>query len=85
MLDPVHNQGLRLCLGAVRTSVESLYVNAHGPSLGARRAKLSLQYASKIKWKYRDYIRVYTDGSRNGNYVVCASFSIKHCSFHDIA
>ena len=45
MLDPIHNQGLRLCLGAFRTSpVESLYVDAH-----ARRAKLALQYASKIK------------------------------------
>ena len=43
MLDPVHNQGLRLCLGAFRTSpVESLYVDAHEPCLGARRAKLSL-------------------------------------------
>ena len=50
MLDPIHNQGLRLCLGAFRTSpVESLYVDAHEPCLGARRAKLSLQYASKIK------------------------------------
>ena len=50
MLDPIHNQGLRLCLGAFRTSpVESLYVDAHKPCLGARRAKLSLQYASKIK------------------------------------
>ena len=50
MLDPIHNQGLRLCLGAFRTSpVESLYVDAHEPSLGARRAKLSLQYATKIK------------------------------------
>ena len=50
MLDPVHNQGLRLCLGAFRTShVESLYVDAHEPCLGARRAKLSLQYASKIR------------------------------------
>ena len=50
MLDPVHNQDLRLCLGAFRTSpVESLYVDAHEPCLGARRAKLSLQYASKIK------------------------------------
>ena len=29
--------------------VESLYVCAHEPCLGARRAKLSLQYASKIK------------------------------------
>ena len=49
MLDPVHYQGLRLCLGAFRTSVESLYVDAHKPCLGARRAKLSLQYAFKIK------------------------------------
>ena len=50
MLDPVHNQELRLCLGAFRTSpVESLYVDAHEPCLGARRAKLYLQYASKIK------------------------------------
>ena len=50
MLDTIHNQGLRLCLGAFRTSpVESLYVDAHEPCLGATRAKLSLQYASKIK------------------------------------
>ena len=50
MLDPIHNQALRLCFGACRTSpVESLYVGAHGPCLGARRAKLSLQYASEIK------------------------------------
>ena len=50
MLDPVHIQGLRLCLGAFQTSpVESLYVDAHEPCLAARRAKLSLRYASKIK------------------------------------
>ena len=50
MLDPVHNQGLRLCLGAFKTSsVESMYVGALEPSLGARHAKLSLQYVSKIK------------------------------------
>ena len=50
MLDSVHNQGLRLCLRTFRTSpVENLYVDAHEPSLGARRAKLSLQCASKIK------------------------------------
>ena len=37
MLDHVHNQALRLCLGAFRTSaVESLYVDAHKPCLGAR-------------------------------------------------
>ena len=50
MLDPIHNQGLRLCLGTFRTSpLESLYIVVHEPCLGARRAKLSLQYASKIK------------------------------------
>ena len=50
MMDPIHNQGLRRCLGAFRTiPVESVYVDAHEPCLGARRAKLSLQYASKIK------------------------------------
>ena len=50
MLDPIHNQGLRLCLGAFRTSpVESLYFDAHEPSLDAKRAKLSLQYATRIK------------------------------------
>ena len=48
MLDPVHNQDLRFCLGAFRTShVESLYVDAHEPRVGARRAKLSLQYVSR--------------------------------------
>ena len=41
---------LSLCLGAFRTSsVESLHVDAYEPCLGARRAKLSLQYTSKIK------------------------------------
>ena len=28
MLDPTHNQGLKLCLGAFKTSAESLYVDA---------------------------------------------------------
>ena len=46
MLDPMHNQGLRLALGAFRTSpVASLYVEADEPSLYSRREKLSLQYA----------------------------------------
>ena len=50
ILDPIHNQGLRLCLGAIGTSpVEGLYVDAHELCLGARHAKLSLQYAFKIK------------------------------------
>ena len=50
ILDPIYNQGLRHCFGAFRTSpVESLYVDVYEPSLGARRARLSLQYATKIE------------------------------------
>ena len=49
-LDPVHNQGLRLSLGAFRSSpVESLYVEAHEPPLQIRREKLALQYILKLK------------------------------------
>ena len=47
-LDPIQNQGLRLALGAFRTSpVESLQAEANEPSLHLRRKKLSLQYATK--------------------------------------
>ncbi|KAG1697716.1 RNA-directed DNA polymerase from mobile element jockey [Nymphon striatum] len=50
VLDPVHNQGLRLSLGAFRTTpAESLYVEAHEPSLYLRREKLSLQYACRLR------------------------------------
>ena len=49
-LDPIHNQGLRLCLGAFRTSpMESLYVEANEESLYRRRDRLSLQYALRLK------------------------------------
>ena len=49
MLDTVHHQGLRLALGAFRTSpVESLYVEAEEPSLYLRRETLALQYAIRL-------------------------------------
>ena len=49
MLDPIHNQGLKLALRAFRTSpVASLYVEADEPSLYSRREKLSLQYAIRL-------------------------------------
>ena len=49
MLDTVHNQGLRIALGAFKTSpVQSLYVEANEPSLYTRREKLSLQYALRV-------------------------------------
>ena len=49
MLDTVHHHGLRLALGAFRTSpVESLFVEAEEPSLYLRREKLALQYAIRL-------------------------------------
>ena len=49
-LDPVHNQGLRLSLGAFRSSpVESLYVEALEPPLEICIEKLALQYFLKLK------------------------------------
>ena len=50
-LDPIHHQGLRIALGAFRTSpAQSLYVEAHEPSLTSRRLKLSLNYVLKLKY-----------------------------------
>ena len=49
-LDPIHHTGLRLALGAYRTSpVNSLYSEAHEPPLDLRREKLALQYLLKLK------------------------------------
>ena len=50
ILDTIHHQGLRLCLGAFRTTpVNSLYVEANEPCLYQRSVKLALQYATKLK------------------------------------
>ena len=49
-LDPTHHQGLRIALGAFRTSpAQSLHTEAHEPSLTTRRLKLSLNYVLKLK------------------------------------
>ena len=49
-LNTVHHEGLRLILGAFRTSpVESLYSEAYEPPRKLRFTKLGLQYYSKIK------------------------------------
>ena len=48
-LDAIHHQGLRLALGAFRTSpIESLDAESNEPSLYVRREKLSLQYTIKL-------------------------------------
>ena len=50
ILDPIHHSGLRLALGAFRTSpTQSLYTEAQETSLHLRRLKLSLNYALKLK------------------------------------
>ncbi|GFQ74797.1 putative RNA-directed DNA polymerase from transposon BS [Trichonephila clavata] len=50
ILDSVHHQGLRLCLGAFRTSpVESLYAEAYEPPLDLRRKYLCLNHFMKIQ------------------------------------
>jgi ribonuclease HI len=50
ILDTIHNQGLRISLGAFRTSpMESLYVEANEESLYRRRERLAVQYALKLK------------------------------------
>ena len=49
MLNPIQNQGLRLALGAYRTSPEtSLHAEANELPLDLRIKKFSLQYAIKI-------------------------------------
>ena len=49
-LDSIHHLGLRLALGALRTSpVESLYVEANETPLSLRREKLALQYYTKLQ------------------------------------
>ena len=50
MLNTIHHQGLRLALGAFRTSpVDSLYIEAGELPLEHRRINLSLQYVTKLK------------------------------------
>ena len=49
-LDHIHHQGLRIALGAFRTSpVTSLYAKAQEMSLKNRRKKLSMNYVLKLK------------------------------------
>ena len=48
-LDPIHHQGLRIALGAFRTSAQSLYIKAYKPSLTIRRLNLSLNYVLKLQ------------------------------------
>ena len=49
-LNTIHHSGLRIALGAFRTSpIQSMYTEACETSLHLRRLKLSLNYVSKLK------------------------------------
>ncbi|GFO50066.1 retrovirus-related pol polyprotein from type-1 retrotransposable element r1 [Plakobranchus ocellatus] len=49
-LDRIHHQGLRIALGAFRTTpIKSLYAEAGEPSLEHRRLKLAFNYVLKLK------------------------------------
>ncbi|GFO17358.1 Pol-like protein [Plakobranchus ocellatus] len=49
-LDPIHHQGLRIALGAFRTTpIKSLYAKAWEPSLEHRCMKLAFNYVLKLK------------------------------------
>ena len=49
LLDPIHNEGLRIATGAFKSSrIQSLYVECSSPSLKFRRAEYSLNYYSRI-------------------------------------
>ena len=49
-LDSIHNQALRLCLGAFRSSpIESLNVEANEPPLSFRRDRIAMKYGLKLK------------------------------------
>ena len=49
LLDPIHNEGLRIATGAFRSSrIQSLYVESNSPPLKFRRVEYSLNYYSRI-------------------------------------
>ena len=49
-LEPIQNQGLRICLGSFRTSqMQSLHVEANEPPLYLRFDVLCIQYALKLR------------------------------------
>ena len=70
-LDPVHHKGLRISLGAYRTSpCESMCAEANEPELEYRRKMLQLQYYAKVKQFLPDRVPVrLDDASLDGEYV----------------
>ena len=48
-------------------------------------ASVYKQLFMEIRDRYRGYVPVYIDGSRDGISVACTSLSIRHNNFHEIA
>ena len=50
-LNVIHRHGLRLCLGAFKSSpIESLYVEANEPPFELRREELTMRYGAVQKY-----------------------------------
>ena len=70
-LETIQNQGLKICLGAFRTSpVSTLHVEAIELPLKLRREKLALQYVLKLR-------------ANNKNSVHSKTFHIRNRKFYD--
>lgn len=68
LLDPIHNTGIRIALGAFRTTpVQSLYSASGEPSLYLRRKLLTLTHASSIASNRSNplYNNLFTDRYQN--------------------
>ena len=62
-LDPIHYQGLRIALGAFRTSpAQSLYIEAHEPSLTTRRLKCLLELYTEMTREGREIVFIWVPG-----------------------
>ncbi|GFN82574.1 RNA-directed DNA polymerase from mobile element jockey [Plakobranchus ocellatus] len=83
-LDPIHHRGLRIALGAFRTSpIKSLYAEAGEPSLEHRRMKLAfnrfkIKIIAPINEKFSNHYAVFTDGSKLEEKIAAAAYFPEH-------
>ncbi|GFO41939.1 RNA-directed DNA polymerase from mobile element jockey [Plakobranchus ocellatus] len=77
-LDPIHHQGLRIALGAFRTSpIKSLYAEAGKPSL-EHWLKSLIKKFFRIKEQFSNHYAVFTDGSKLEEKVAAAAYFPEH-------
>ena len=68
-LDPVHNEAIRLCLGAYRSSpMESVYAESGELPLSLRREMLQLQFYARTKQFMPDQLETWLDDESCDNF-----------------